>query len=72
MLAELTSDFRVGGRERSRFGPASDPRFWSEGAYLDIVPGERIISAGAMHDDPATIPRPCAPSNSSRTQMALA
>ena len=43
-----------GGRERTRFGPATDPRYWREGEYLDIVPNERIISAGAMHDGPAT------------------
>lgn len=52
VVAELAQDFRVGGRERSRFGPASDPRYWSEGEFLDIVTDQRIISAGVMHDGP--------------------
>ena len=47
---EFESDFRVGGREVSRFGPKGDPRYWSEGLYLDIVQDVRIISAGTMHD----------------------
>ena len=47
-LAVLESDFRVGGREYSRFGPKGDPRYWSEGYYLDIVQDARIVSAGAM------------------------
>lgn len=42
-------DFRVGGRERSRFGPKGNPAYSSDGRYLDIVPNARIISAGAMH-----------------------
>lgn len=49
-LAEFGSDFWVGGREHSRFGPKGDPRYRSEGVYLDIVPDERIISAGTMQD----------------------
>lgn len=50
-LAEFESDFRVGGREFSRFGPKGDPRYWSEGRYLDIVQDRRIVSAGTMHND---------------------
>lgn len=49
-LAELDMDFRIGGREYSRFGPPGDPRFVSDGLYLDIVPNRRIVSAGTMHD----------------------
>ena len=49
-LAELEMDFRIGGRDYSRFGPPGDPRYWSEGVYLDILPGRRIVSAGTMHD----------------------
>jgi uncharacterized protein YndB with AHSA1/START domain len=49
-LTAFGSDFRVGGREFSRFGPNGDPRYWSEGLYLDIVPDRRIVSAGTMHD----------------------
>ena len=50
VVTEQEHDFRVGGRERSRFGPAGDPAYLSDGIYLDIVPDERIITAGTMHD----------------------
>jgi uncharacterized protein YndB with AHSA1/START domain len=49
VLIEHTQDFRIGGREKTRFGPKDDPRFWSAGEYLDIVPNARIVSAGVMH-----------------------
>jgi uncharacterized protein YndB with AHSA1/START domain len=49
VLVELSQDFRIGGREKARFGPRDDPRYWSVGEYLDIVPDERIVSAGVMH-----------------------
>jgi uncharacterized protein YndB with AHSA1/START domain len=52
VLVELAQDFRVGGRETARFGPRDDPRFWSVGEYLDIVPDARIVSAGTMHSGP--------------------
>lgn len=48
-LADHQQDFRVGGREASRFGPKGDPKYWDEGRYLDIVPDARIVSAGTMH-----------------------
>ena len=42
-------DFRVGGGETSRFGPADGSEvFVNETRYLDIVPDARIISTGAM------------------------
>lgn len=50
VIVEHEQDFRVGGRERSRFGPADDPAYLSEGMFLDIVPNARIIVAGTMHD----------------------
>lgn len=50
VVSEHAQDFRVGGREHSRFGPAGDPNWMSEGRYLDIVPDRRIVSAGVMHD----------------------
>jgi uncharacterized protein YndB with AHSA1/START domain len=50
VVTELTQEFRVGGRQTSRFGPPGDPRYWSAGEFLDIVPNRRIISAGTMHD----------------------
>ena len=49
-VTELIEEFRVGGRERSRFGPKGDPRYFSDGLYLDIQPNARIITAGTMHD----------------------
>jgi uncharacterized protein YndB with AHSA1/START domain len=47
-LAEFESEFRVGGRERSRFGPPGGPLFTSDGRYEDIVPNSRIVMAGTM------------------------
>ncbi len=49
VIAEQEEDFRVGGRQYKRFGPKGDPRFHSEGFFIDIVPDARIVSAGAMH-----------------------
>ena len=45
---EFTNDFRIGGRETSRFGRIGDPKFYSDGRILDIVPNARIVSAGTM------------------------
>jgi uncharacterized protein YndB with AHSA1/START domain len=50
-LAEFDQDFRVGGHERSRFGPKGAPHLREEGRFLDIVPNERIVSAATMHED---------------------
>jgi uncharacterized protein YndB with AHSA1/START domain len=50
VVTEQTQDFRVGGRQTSRFGPPGDPRYWSDGLFLDIVPYRRIVSAGTMHE----------------------
>jgi uncharacterized protein YndB with AHSA1/START domain len=44
-------DFRVGGREAQRFGPKGNAHLHSEGRFLEIVPGERYVSAGVMHDN---------------------
>ncbi len=41
-------DFRVGGGETSTFGPAGGETYLNETRYLDIVPDQRIVSAGAM------------------------
>ena len=46
-------DFRVGGAERSLYrfkagGPFEGVGLANEGLYLEIVPGERIVIAGAM------------------------
>jgi uncharacterized protein YndB with AHSA1/START domain len=51
VLVEMTQDFRVGGTERSRFGPKDAPNLLDEGRFLDIVPDGRIVSAGTMHMD---------------------
>jgi uncharacterized protein YndB with AHSA1/START domain len=47
-IAEDEDDFRVGGREVSRFGPPGDPAFVAVTNYLDIVPERRIVMAGTM------------------------
>jgi uncharacterized protein YndB with AHSA1/START domain len=49
-VSDFVQDFRVGGREQSRFGPKGDPRYFSDGLYLDIVANRRIVSAGTMYD----------------------
>jgi uncharacterized protein YndB with AHSA1/START domain len=41
-------DFRVGGREASRFRSSTGKVFESAGEYLEIVPDARIVSAGTM------------------------
>lgn len=47
-IAEQTHDFREGGRETKRFGPADDPRFVADTLYLDIVPERRIVFSYSM------------------------
>ena len=42
-LAEPRFDFRIGGIETSRFGPAGDPVYRNETRYADIVPDRRIV-----------------------------
>jgi uncharacterized protein YndB with AHSA1/START domain len=54
-LAEFDQDFRVGGHERARFGPKGAPHLREDGRFLDIVPNERIVSAGTMHEDEVRI-----------------
>jgi uncharacterized protein YndB with AHSA1/START domain len=54
-LGEFDQDFRVGGHERSRFGQKGAPHLRDEGRFLDIVPNERIVSAGTMHEDEVRI-----------------
>ncbi|MBC8085634.1 MAG: SRPBCC family protein [Phycisphaerae bacterium] len=64
-LGEFTSDFRVGGRERSRFSfnagpnppegaPPNGTPMGNDTVFLDIVPGRRIVFAYSMsvHDTP--------------------
>lgn len=57
VIAEQTFDFREGGGEMKRFGPAGDPRFLAEARYLDIVPGQRIVYSYGMTDrgDPISV-----------------
>jgi len=45
---EYTADFRVGGREYSRFSFRGGPAIENEAVYLDIVPDERLIFAYRM------------------------
>lgn len=42
------SDFRVGGRETSRGGPAGGPVHTYSALYHDIMPGERLIYSYEM------------------------
>ncbi|MGK9167940.1 SRPBCC family protein [Inquilinus limosus] len=42
-LVDPRFDFRVGGIETSRFGPAGDPIYRNETRYADIVPDRRIV-----------------------------
>jgi len=45
-MTEYENDFRVGGREKKRFGPKGDPKFSSDASYLDIVPEARRYFGG--------------------------
>lgn len=47
-IEEFTMDFRVGGREISRFTFQGGPPMGNETIYLDIVPDQRIIIAYTM------------------------
>jgi uncharacterized protein YndB with AHSA1/START domain len=44
------TDFRVGGRDRSRCGARNDPRFHVDAVYLDIVPNRRIVHSEKVAD----------------------
>lgn len=44
------TDFKVGGRDVARCGPKEDPRFRVESRYVDIVPGQRIMTTDTVHD----------------------
>lgn len=48
-VVERVHEFRVGGRQYSRFGPPGQPVHHSEGWFADIVPNARIVSSGAMY-----------------------
>lgn len=50
-LVEFEQDFRVGGREHSRFGPKGEANLREEGIFLDIIENTRIVSCGTMHQD---------------------
>ena len=45
---EYTADFRVGGREVSRFRFGTGPEVVNEAMYLDIVPDARLVFAYRM------------------------
>ena len=45
---EFTMDFRVGGREMSRFRFKDGPPMGNDTVYLDIVPDRRIVLAYTM------------------------
>jgi uncharacterized protein YndB with AHSA1/START domain len=50
-LVYLETDFRVGGRDVSRCGPAGNLIFYVELTYLDIVSAARIVSVETVSQD---------------------
>jgi uncharacterized protein YndB with AHSA1/START domain len=52
---EHAFDFRVGGREINRAGPAGGPVHSFEALYHDIVPGQRIVYSYDMSVDDTRI-----------------
>jgi uncharacterized protein YndB with AHSA1/START domain len=50
-LVYLETDFRVGGRDVSRCGPAGNLMFHVDLTYLDIVPDARIVSVETVSQD---------------------
>ncbi len=48
-------DFRVGGGDIFRFGKTGGETYVSTSSYQDIVPNERIISAGTMRRETTPI-----------------
>jgi uncharacterized protein YndB with AHSA1/START domain len=46
---ESLNEFRVGGQQRTVFGPEGGPVFRGEGRYEDITENGRIVTAGSMH-----------------------
>jgi uncharacterized protein YndB with AHSA1/START domain len=49
------TDFRVGGRDKSRCGSKADPRFHVEVRYLHIVPMERIVYSETVSESGTTL-----------------
>lgn len=47
-IDEFTLDFRVGGRETSRYRFRGGPPMGNDTIFLDIVPGRRIVFAYSM------------------------
>jgi uncharacterized protein YndB with AHSA1/START domain len=45
------TDFRAGGRDVFRCGPASDPKFRGETWYHVIVPNQRVVSSETVDAD---------------------
>lgn len=43
IVTEQTFDFREGGSEIKRFGPAGDPRLLATTHYLEVLPAERFV-----------------------------
>lgn len=50
-VTEHEQEFRVGGRELTRFGPVGNPRFLSEGTFLEIIPNARFVEIGTFNVD---------------------
>lgn len=45
---EFSVDFRVGGKETSRFRTKQGPTMGNDSVYMDIAPGRRIVMAYTM------------------------
>ncbi len=45
------ADFRIGGRDTFRCGAKSDPKFFGESRYHDIIPNRRIVSSETIDTD---------------------
>jgi uncharacterized protein YndB with AHSA1/START domain len=45
------TDFQVGGRDVARCGAKDDPQFRVESRYVDIAPGQRIVTADTVHEN---------------------
>lgn len=48
IITEQTFDFREGGCEIKRFGPAGDPRLLATKHYLEVIPAKRFVYSYRM------------------------
>lgn len=48
VIVEHRQSFEVGGTEVTKFGPAGNPLFYSEGTFKEILPDRRVIETGSF------------------------